>query len=291
MRRQDTPNRENLQRVEALFLIDPQSGTPKALGFGETLFKESAMNKKHSLYFGVAVLLLAAIFTLAGCGDDGGGGTTTETFTSSAAGKTYILVISGGNSYTLTIRDDTSGAEQKSAGDATLSEGGVYSLTSDNEGAVPFMVSTTGNGISGIIGNIPLEGGGSAAAPTGQLSPAKTITITGLAQYASAGIKGNALVTLYDSSPNYPIAAGYATIQGNEATAALKSIPSGFESNEDLSLGEAVNLIKSLPNAWTGSGSYYILLWANVGMATSYNRMSFTTANTSVPVSESTFNF
>ncbi|MDR1353583.1 MAG: hypothetical protein LBK05_09915 [Treponema sp.] len=254
------------------------------------------MNKKHSLYFGVAALLLAAIFTLAGCGDDGGGGggTTTYIYTSSdAAGNTYILAVTG-DSYELTIKYPN-GTEQKSTGGAVLGEGGAYTLAPSGNPDATITVGTSGNGIGGITGPITPDGGGDPITPpTGQLDPAKTITITGLAPYAQYGVKGNAVVTLYSSLPYYPIAAGYANISGDTVEAALKSVPSDFDFNdfdEEPSLAEVVNLIKGFPDAWTGSDSYYVMLWANAGMATSYNKISFTTANTTVEFSESNFDF
>jgi hypothetical protein len=251
------------------------------------------MNKKHSLYFGVAVLLLAAICTLAGCdsgGGGGGGGTTTETFTSSdpTTGTTYILVITG-DRYELTIRA-ANGTEQKSTGAAVLGNGGAYTLTPGGDtNAPPFTVETSGNGIGGIDGPITPDGGGDPITPPNKedLIPAMTITITGLAPYAQYGITGNGVVTRYSSSYYSPIAAGYGNISGGTAVVELKSVPSDFDFedfDEEPSLVEVVNLIKGFPNAWTGDGSYYIMLWAGDWMVPSKNQKSFTDANPNITV-------
>ncbi|MDR1128042.1 MAG: hypothetical protein LBL20_01920, partial [Treponema sp.] len=248
------------------------------------------MNKKHSLYFGIAVLLLAATFTLAGCGGDdggGGGGTTTYIYTSSdTAGNTYILAVTG-DSYELTIV--TPGQpNQTSTGTAALGEGGTYTLAPSGNPDATITVSTSGNGIGGITGDITPDEGAPIPPPTGQLNLAKTITITGLAPYASYGIKGTGVVALYTSYgdiPEHPIAAGYGTISGGKAEVELKDIPYGFgfdEFDHQPSVTEVANLINGFPNAWTGTGtgsdSYYVMLWANAGRATSRNKISFTSA-------------
>jgi hypothetical protein len=245
------------------------------------------MNKKHSLYFGVAILFLAAAFTLAGCdsgGDNDGGGTPTYVYTSSdAAGNTYILTVTG-DSYELIIKD-TNGNEQKSTGTAALGEGGTYTLAPSGNPEATIIVGTSGNGIGGIEGDITPDGGGDPIAPPeGPLNLAKTITITELAQY---GVTGSAAVLLYENSSdlNAPIAAGYTTVQGNTAQAALKAISAddlvGVSQPE--SPAGVNSLIKDLP-AWTGSGDYYVVLWGSPGMLRSINKISFTTANTSVSV-------
>jgi hypothetical protein len=235
----------------------------KALGFGETLFKENVMNKKHSLYFGVAVLLLAAIVTLAGCGNNNGS-PSIETFTSSdAAGTTYILVITDG-SYELTIKQPN-GPERKSTGEAVMNANGSYTLKPVGNPNAGFTVTTSGNGISGITGAITPDGGGTINPPTTPLSPAKTITVTGLAPYASYGVKGNAAFLLYTSSYYSPTTAGYGNISGDKAEVALKSVPQNSNFSDlgnDPRVTDVVNLIKEFPYAWTGNGSYYIMLFA-----------------------------
>jgi hypothetical protein len=60
------------------------------------LHKEQKMRTKQSVFIGIAVLLTAAIFTLAGCGDaeggpgGGGGGPTTAKLTQQ---ETNVLVL------------------------------------------------------------------------------------------------------------------------------------------------------------------------------------------------------
>jgi hypothetical protein len=135
------------------------------------------MNKKHSLYFGIAVLLLAAIFTLAGC-DNGnsGGGTSRETFTSSdTAGNTYIVVITGGDSYELTIKDSNGNVQTTSTGEAVMNEGGTYTLTPSGNSDAIIEVATSGNAIGSITGNITPDDGGAPVSPPSpdQLRPAK----------------------------------------------------------------------------------------------------------------------
>jgi hypothetical protein len=103
------------------------------------------------------------------------------------------------------------------------------------------------------------------------------------------------MVSLYENSPYSPIAAGYATISGDTVTAVLKSIPDSLinemQENPPNSLAEAGNLIKDLPDAWTGSGSYYMMLWADAGRGVSKTPKSFTNANTTVPFSPDAFDF
>jgi hypothetical protein len=211
-----------------------------------------------------------------------------------AAGNTYILRVTG-DSYELTVRN-SSGVETKSTGEAALNEGGTYTLAPKGNPGATITVDTSGSGIGGITGDItPDDGDSPPIRPPspGDLKPAKTITITGLAPYAQYGIKGNGIVTLYSSSPYSPIAAGYGSISNGEAVVALKSVPADFnyDFSEEPSLAEVVNLIKGFPNAWTGNGSYYIMLWAGEWMVPSKNPHSFTDANPNirVPFSENDF--
>jgi hypothetical protein len=129
--------------------------------------KEIAMKKKQAVFFGFAVLLLAAIFTINGCNTGTGGGTGgstaagTVTYTATKEGKTYTLVITEntsraaytpqrGDTYVLTITPDN----VRSTG--TVESSGTNLTLKPSNSTQTFTVAITGSGISTITGTITL---------------------------------------------------------------------------------------------------------------------------------------
>ncbi|MDR2758487.1 MAG: hypothetical protein LBB78_03815 [Spirochaetaceae bacterium] len=129
------------------------------------------MKKKQFGFFGIAVLVAAAMFITAGCdtGSGGGGGSgTTVTYTGTASGTTYTLTITkntskaaytpqAGDSYVLTI------GGQKSSGTVQSVSGGTFTLKPASGST--FTATVSGSGITGINGTIALDGGGTVPAP------------------------------------------------------------------------------------------------------------------------------
>ncbi|MFP3091279.1 hypothetical protein LQZ21_13235 [Treponema sp. TIM-1] len=135
------------------------------------------MKKKQAVFFGFAVLLLAAIFTTSGCdtGTGGGTGTTAETvsYTTTTGGKTYTLVITEntsraayapqkGDKYVLTITPDNT----RSTG--TVESSGTTLTLKPSNSATTFTVTVSGSGtISAIKGTITLTDNKTVQAPGG----------------------------------------------------------------------------------------------------------------------------
>jgi hypothetical protein len=59
----------------------------KFLSAGHKNRKGKTMKKKHGVFFGFAVVLIAAVFTLAGCDNGGGGDTATDAFLQKLSGS------------------------------------------------------------------------------------------------------------------------------------------------------------------------------------------------------------
>jgi hypothetical protein len=112
------------------------------------------MKRKHGTFTGIAVLLLAAMFTLAGC--DAGNGPTggnpqTVTYTGVSGGKTYTLKITEntgryvaqiGDTYLLTVGADASSGTVQTASATNLV------LEPTNAPGVLFTVTVAGTNLS-----------------------------------------------------------------------------------------------------------------------------------------------
>jgi hypothetical protein len=138
----------NLQQADA-------SGKPRlSRGVGA---KEQTMNTKHGLFIGIALILLAAIFTFTGCSDDSGG-PTTVTYTGTADGTTYTLKITDDTSYELTVGTKTSSG-------SAVKNGGSFTLTPTGK-TTSFTVTVSGNGITAMSGTITFSDDTTQSAPS-----------------------------------------------------------------------------------------------------------------------------
>jgi hypothetical protein len=138
------------------------------------------MKTKHGIFFGFTVMLTAAIFTLAGCPTDGGGGSGSG---SGSAPETYISTGTDGNRYELTItkaaavkavKGDnyrliifniaTGNQVGESTGTIESVSGATFTLKL-NGSTTTFKVTVSEKKLTGILGSIPLNGGGTLDAP------------------------------------------------------------------------------------------------------------------------------
>jgi hypothetical protein len=128
------------------------------------------MKTKHGVFFGFAVILAAAIFTLAGCPTDGGGGgsgsgsggDTTVTYTGTANGTKYELTITkatgkaaytpqAGDSYVLIV------GSKISTGTVENVSGAKLTLKS-SKGGSQFTATVSGSSLTSMTGSITFDG-------------------------------------------------------------------------------------------------------------------------------------
>jgi hypothetical protein len=144
------------------------------------------MKTKHGIFFGFAVMLAAAIFTLAGCDNTGGGGSggggsgsTPETYTSSGTdGSRYELTITSpavkaaiGDKYVLIIIKK--GQSRTSTGKIQSVVGIEFTLKPEGSNET-FKAKADKSGLTGITGNIILDDGKEEPAP-GEVKPVKPV--------------------------------------------------------------------------------------------------------------------
>jgi hypothetical protein len=172
-----------------------------------------------------------------------------KTFTGTAAdGTVYTLTITDDESYVLTVGDKTS------SGAAEKTPEGYYTLTPSNSDTA-FTVTTSGNGITAMSGEITFDDGTKKAAPAVLTPPPppaggnqKTIIINGYPGLMEAGDVHFTLITPVGNDPsNYEIIAGAwspdngVSVSNNIATIQLKNVD---ESNWTTGAN------------WTGSGTF-----------------------------------
>jgi hypothetical protein len=86
--------------------------------------KEKTMKRKHGVFFGFAVLMIAAMFTVAGCGDSGSGDPTTPP----GGATTVKLTKQGDNVLVLTL----TGTQWSNTADAGASPNAIANLIFGN---------------------------------------------------------------------------------------------------------------------------------------------------------------
>jgi hypothetical protein len=220
------------------------------------------MKKKHGTFFGFAVLLIAAMFTVAGCdtgnGPGGGGVPQTITYTGTAGdGSTYTLKITentsraaympqGGDSYELTITP----GNKKSSGTITVS-GSTFTLTPT--GKTSFTVTISGTGITAISGTITFTDNTTKAGP-GALTPGNggdsndptgSVTVNNLPALPEEGFTVNVL-----PNPGYTISS-----KNNFQAAMTDSIAGGSNT------ASPVEILAT--NGWNNSGTYLVVVTIN----------------------------
>jgi hypothetical protein len=123
------------------------------------------MKRKHGIFFGIAVLLIAAMFTVAGCGDSGSGDPTTPsggnpqtvTYTGIANSVTYTLKITentaryvaqSGDAYELTAGSKKGTGTVSNVSDSTLT------LAPSKDPTETFTATVSANSLTAMLGTI-----------------------------------------------------------------------------------------------------------------------------------------
>jgi hypothetical protein len=168
------------------------------------------MKTKHGIFFGFAVTLAAAIFTLAGCpgGGSGGSSVSAATYTGTAGGATYKLTITAagkaaytpkeGDNYELTV------GGKRSTGEVDTFAGGSFTLKPKTGGT--FTATVSGSGLTGMSGSITFDGDTTATVLPDELTP------TG--NDDNSGDNGNSDNGNDDNGGNVPTTNGSLTITG-----------------------------------------------------------------------------
>jgi hypothetical protein len=127
------------------------------------------MKTKHGIFFGFAVMLAAAVFTLAGCGNPGSGGGSSVTYTGTANGSKYELTITKAAAkaaYTPQPEDDyvLQMGSKISSGTVVNISGSTFILKPNNSNTT-FTVTVSGNGLTAMTGTIAWDNSSPEPAP------------------------------------------------------------------------------------------------------------------------------
>jgi hypothetical protein len=161
--------------------------------------KETTMKKKYGVIFGFAALVIAAIFTLAGCGDlNGGGGSesgaptvtnvtvTPETSTVAKGGtQTFTATVTGTNSPAQTVTWEVTGSEEA----GTSIDDGVLIVAMD-ESATSLTVIATSTADPSKSGSTTVTVSGTATVASVTVSPATVDVAKGGTQTFTASVTG-----------------------------------------------------------------------------------------------------